>query len=172
VSFSLQSTFDPTNLRLVQEVQRQMKEIGITVKLPAPVDQATIINQAIGGSVDAFLWRNYPGADPDTMYVWFHSGSTVNFNHIDDPQVDKDLDEGRKEPDPDKRKALYEDFNKRLSSQVYNLWTWYENWFVSGKNNVHGVNGPNLPDETGQPGKVKPPELLAGYHQLLGMWVS
>ena len=76
-----------------------MAQIGITVTLPAPVDQATIINQAIGGQVDAFLWRNYPGQDPDTMYVWFYGGSPVNFNHINDPQVDADLDKGRAEPD-------------------------------------------------------------------------
>ena len=34
--------------------------------------------------VDSFLWRNYPGQDPDTMYVWFYGGSVVNFNHIND----------------------------------------------------------------------------------------
>jgi peptide/nickel transport system substrate-binding protein len=171
-TFALQSTFDEQTKALAQEVKRQMAQIGITVTLPAPVDQATIINQAIGSQVDAFLWRNYPGADPDTMYVWFHSGSPVNFNHINDPQVDKDLDQGRAEPDESARKPLYEDFNKRLSSQAYNLWTWYENWYIASKSNVKGVLGPNLPDASGNPGSDKPVDVLAGFHQLLGLWVQ
>jgi peptide/nickel transport system substrate-binding protein len=106
------------------------------------------------------------------MYVWFHSGSPVNFNHINDPQVDKDLDQGRAEPDESKRTPLYEDFNKRLSTQAYNLWTWYENWYIASKSNVKGILGPNLPDESGEPGNEKPVDVLAGYHQLLGLWVQ
>ena len=58
--------------------------------------------------------------------MWFYGGSVVNFNHIDDPRSNTALDKGRSEPDPATRKGYYEDFNKRLSSQVYNFWTWYE----------------------------------------------
>ena len=99
-TFSLQSTFDQVTQALAKEVKRQLNVVGINVNLPAPVDQATIINQAIGSQVDAFLWRNYPGQDPDTMYVWFYGGSVVNFNHIDDPIMNKALDAGRSDPDP------------------------------------------------------------------------
>ncbi len=52
------------------------------VHLAKPTDQGTIISKAIAGGIDAFLWRNYWGLESDTMYVWFHSGSPVNFNHI------------------------------------------------------------------------------------------
>ena len=104
------------NKALAQEIKRQMAEIGIKVNLPAPVDQATIINQAIGNQVDSFLWRNYAGGDPDTLYPWFKSGSPVNFNKIDDPKVDAALAAGRAEPDEAKRTAIYEGLNRRLSS--------------------------------------------------------
>ena len=57
--FNLQSTFDPTTQALAAEVKRQAAAVGIKVNLPQPVDQAAIINQAIGGQVDSFLWRNY-----------------------------------------------------------------------------------------------------------------
>ncbi|MGZ4691226.1 MAG: ABC transporter substrate-binding protein [Acidimicrobiia bacterium] len=171
-TFALQSTFDEQTKALAQETKRQMALIGINVTLPAPVDQATIINQAIGSQVDSFLWRNYPGADPDTMYVWFHSASPVNFNHINDAQVDSDLDKGRAEPDANVRKGLYEDFNRILSTKVYNIWTWYENWYIASKASVQGILGPNLPDASGNPGSQKPVDVLAGYHQLLGIWVK
>ena len=109
-TFALQSTFDEQTKALAQETKRQMALIGINVTLPAPVDQATIINQAIGSQVDSFLWRNYPGQDPDTLYVWFYGGSPVNFNHIDDPVVNSDLDKGRsgRTPDQTARKGYYE----------------------------------------------------------------
>jgi peptide/nickel transport system substrate-binding protein len=142
------------------------------VNLPSPVDQATIINQAIGGQVDAFGWRNYPGQDPDTMYVWFYGGSVVNFNHINDPQLNADLDKGRQSSDTATRTAAYEDFNKRMTGQVYNFWTWYNQWFIATQANVHGVVGPNLPDENGDPGTVKPVPILAGIHQTVGLWKS
>jgi peptide/nickel transport system substrate-binding protein len=169
-SFDLQSTFDQVTQQLAAEAKRQMNEIGIRVNLPAPVDQATIINQAIGSQVDAFLWRNYPGNDPDTMYVWFYGGSVVNFNHIDDDVMNEALDAGRSEPDPAVRREHYETFNKRLSSQAYTIWSWYQTWYIAHDADVKGIIGPNLPNENGEVGTEKPVQILAGIHQLLGMW--
>ena len=115
-----------------------------------------------------FRSRNYPGADPDTLYVWFHSGSPVNFNKINDPVIDKALDDGRSELDPAARKADYQTFVKQLSSQVYNYWSWYTDWFIATKG-VNGVLGPNLPNASGAPGKDKPADVLVGFHSLLGL---
>jgi len=170
--FAIQSTFDTTTQQVVRETARELEQVGISVKLPSPVDQATIINQAIGGNVDAFAWRNYPGQDPDTMYVWFYGGSVVNFNHVNDPQLNADLNKGRSSGDTATRTAAYEDFNKRMTGQLYNFWTWYNQWFIASQSNVHGVVGPNLPDESGAVGTVKPVPILAGIHQTVGLWVS
>jgi peptide/nickel transport system substrate-binding protein len=171
-SFDLQSPADEMNIALSQEIKRQMAAIGIKVNLPAPVDQATIISQAIGNQVDSFLWRNYAGGDPDTLYPWFESGSPLNFNKIDDPLVDAALAAGRSQPDATKRAVIYAGLNRRLSTQAYNLYTWYENWYVAEQSNVKGVLGPNLPDADGKPGKRKPVDVLAGYHQVLGLWLD
>ncbi len=171
-TFDVQSPADEMNKALSQEIKRQMGEIGIAVNLPAPVDQATIISQAVGDQVDAFLWRNYVGGDPDTLYPWFKSGSFVNFNKIDDPKVDAALDAGRSEPGAAKRTAIYEGLNRRLSSQAYNVFNWYVNWYVAEQSNVKGILGPNLPDAAGKPGTEQPVDVLAGWHQLLGMWVD
>jgi peptide/nickel transport system substrate-binding protein len=170
--FTIQSTFDTTTQQIFQDVKRQLSKVGITVNLPTPVDQATLINQAIGGQVDAFGWRNYPGQDPDLLYVWFYGGSVVNFNHLDDPVINQALDTGRISPDTSVRKNAYETFNKQMTDQLYNFWTWYTQWFIAMQPNVHGVVGPNLPDENGDTGKVKPVPILAGIHQTVGLWVS
>jgi peptide/nickel transport system substrate-binding protein len=171
-TFNLQSPADEMNKALAQDIKRQMAAIGITVNLPAPVDQATIISQAVGSAVDSFIWRNYSGGDPDTLYPWFKSGSIVNFNKINDPDVDAALDAGRVETDPAKRTTIYQGLNRRLSTKAYSLYTWYVNWYIAEQSDVKGVLGPNLPDANGKPGKLKPVNVLAGYHQLLGLWVD
>ena len=170
-TYEIQSTFDQTTQALFQEVKRQLAIVGVNVVLPKPVDQATIISKAIGGTVDSFGWRNYPGQDPDTLYVWFYGKSIVNFNHIDDPIINKALDDGRTNKDPAVRKKAYETFNKRMTDQVYNFWTWYTQWFVASQPNVHGIVGEPLPDEAGKAtGDAVP--MIAGIHQTVGMWKS
>jgi peptide/nickel transport system substrate-binding protein len=57
-----------------------------------------------------------------------------------------------------------------MSSQVYNFWAWYTQWFIGARGDVHGFVGPNLPDESGAPGNDEAVDILAGYHQMLGIW--
>ncbi len=171
IAFDL-SNAGPSDLVQAKEIKRQAAKFGVKVNIPKGTDQGTQIAQAIGGTIDAFLWRNYPGEDPDTMYVWFHSGSTINFNHIDDPVIDRALEEGRANPDPEARRKAYETFNRRLSTEAYNTWTWRMQWFVATSAKVHGVTGPALPGPDGSPGSDRPIPMIAGYHQLLGLWVS
>jgi peptide/nickel transport system substrate-binding protein len=169
--FSIQSTFDQATQTLFQEVKRQMAVVGITVLLPNPVDQATIISQAIGGNIDAFGWRNYPGQDPDTLYVWFYGGSVVNFNHLDDPIINKALDTGRISSDTATRTKAYQTFNARMTDRLYNFWTWYTQWFVATQPDIHGIVGEPLPDAKGNP-TGKPVPMIAGIHQTVGIWKS
>jgi peptide/nickel transport system substrate-binding protein len=129
-------------------------------------DQGTLINQALGGDFQATLWRNHPGADPDTQYVWWHSGSPVNFGAIKDAQIDHDFDEARSATDPNVRKADYEDLQKVFGEKLYNLWSWYSLWAFISKPTVHGITGPDLPDGGGKQG------LVASVHPMVGLWVS
>jgi len=177
--FSYQSTTDQLAIDTARFLKSELAKVGITVNLPQPTDQPTVINQAIGGNVDTFGWRNYPGLVGDTMYVWFY-GTTqpnsqgarnpVNFNFFNNPQANQALDQARAEPDQAKRAQLYSDFNKTLTSNVSDFWGWYTPWFIATKTNVHGVLGPNLPDSNGNTGSDKPTPVLAGYHQMLGLW--
>ncbi len=171
IEFDL-SNAGPGDLLLAKEIKRQATSFGVQVNIPKGTDQATQIGQAIAGTVDAFLWRNYPGEDPDSLYIWFHSGSVVNFNHLSDPAIDRALEEGRTNPDPAARKDAYETFNRRMSSEAYNIWTFYQQWYVATSADVHGVTGPALPGPDGTPGSDRPIPMIAGYHQLLGLWKS
>lgn len=188
--FSLTATPDQAVQELAQLVQSRAKEVGVKVKI-FTLDQAALINAAIGKKYQAMTFRNYPGGDPDSLYVWFYGGTRdksgkltspnlVNFAGIDDPLVDKALDDGRSEMDPVKRKKIYEDLDKRMGSNVYGVWTWFSPWAIVERSNVHGILGPPLPGPDASkrgPATTKDPARqpslgLATGHSFLGLWVE
>ncbi|HEV7524176.1 MAG TPA: ABC transporter substrate-binding protein [Acidimicrobiia bacterium] len=181
LSFTLDHTADPSTTQDAVVVQQMLQQnAGIKVQLNAVPDQSTLINIAIGRQFDATLWRNQPGADDDTQYVWWHCGNSpaptadpngappcdnpVNFGGFNDPVISSDLDKARSSNSPAARTKLYEAINKRFASQLWNLWSQYTLWTVAYKPSVHGVLGPQLPDGGA------PFEGLPTGHPVDGLW--
>jgi peptide/nickel transport system substrate-binding protein len=187
--FTLHATNSPSVKRLAELIQQRAQAVGVTVKIVLR-DQAGLINDAIGKAYQAMLFRNYPGGDPDSLYVWFYSGTKgddgsltpnlVNFAGLNDPEVDRLLDEGRSETDPEKRTAIYQDLTKRMATEVHGVWSWYTPWAVAESADVHGILGPPLPgDDASEPGDAstddparQPNRGLATGHSLIGLWVE
>jgi peptide/nickel transport system substrate-binding protein len=165
LEFTALSTSDPSTVKSAQFIQEQAEKAGMKVSL-RQTDQASLINEALGGNWQALSWRNHPGGNPDSQYVWWKSGSPVNFGKINDPEIDRLLDEGRAEPDPDKAAAVYEGINKQFGAQAYNIWLNWTQWDIATAPDVSGVYGPNNPDGT------EPFEGLAVGHPTLGLWVK
>jgi peptide/nickel transport system substrate-binding protein len=163
ISFEYLTNPESETLALAALFKEQEKQAGIEVSIRT-VDQATLINEAVAGSFQGMAFRNHPGGDPDTQYVWWHSGSPVNFGRINDPEIDRLLDEARSEPDAATRVANYRELNKLFGKELYNLWAWYTLWAVGYQNNVKGVAGPPLPDGGGRPFA-----LFAGVVPVLGI---
>lgn len=152
-------------LESAQLLKEYAEAAGATVTL-RQVEQAQLISQALGGDFDAMIWRNHPGGDPDGQYVWWHSGSPVNFGRFADPEIDRLLEEGRVETDPERRREIYEQLNRRFSEQLWNLWGQWTIWGIATTPEVRGVLGPDNPGGTGpQPG-------LATGHLVSGMWIA
>lgn len=155
---------EPDTVAIAELVKEQAGKIGIDVTIRT-VDQATLINEALAGNFQAIGWRNHPGGDPDAQSVWWRSGSPVNFGRFRDPEIDRLLDAGRVETDPEKRRRIYEDLNRRFAEQLWNLWSWYTVWAVAAKPEVKGILGPPLPD-----GHGRPFPLYAGFVPVVGEW--
>jgi peptide/nickel transport system substrate-binding protein len=162
-SVTLTHTPDPEVIKTAELIQRMLKDIGFQVDLKT-VDQATLISIAISGEFDMMLFRNHPGGDPDTQYNWWQSESIINFGNINDPEIDRLLDAGRGETDPDTRKQIYEDLSRQFVEEAWNIWFWYTPWAVGLATDVHGVYGPELPDG------AEPYPGLATGHSVLGLW--
>ncbi len=163
LAFEYLALATPDTVQIAELVKEQQEKAGIEVTIRT-LDQSALINEVLAGGFQSAGFLNHPGGDPDTQYAWWHSGSPVNFGRIDDPEIDRLLEEGRVETDPEARVEIYKDLNRRFQETLYNLWAWYAVWAIGYQNDVGGVQGPPLPDGGG-----KPFALFNGYIPVLGL---
>ncbi len=161
-------TAGPYAKKVAEEIQRQMDQVGAKVELSA-LDQASVVNKALGGDFNVLWWRNHPGGDPDGLYGWFYSSSSVNLSRIKDPDLDKLFDDGRVETDEAKRTAIYQEINQRMSEQAYELWAWYAPWWYLTRSEVKNSSGYLLPDSNGVASE-KGAGMNWGWSFLPGVW--
>lgn len=171
LTFELKSTTDPGTIELARLATSQIQESlgdGVSVTLDQ-VEQAQLITQALSGDFNAFLWRNHPGGDPGTQFVWWYSviesgaDNFVNFNRIKDPEIDRLFDEGRAETDPAARAEIYQGISKRFAEQAYNIWGWYTLWAFAAGSDIHGLFPPENPDGS-------EPVIIASVQPVVGLW--
>jgi ABC-type transport system substrate-binding protein len=86
---------------------------------------------------------------------------------VNDPVIDKALDDGRAEPDPEKRRAIYEQISPQFASEVWDVWLGYTTWAVALGSDVHGVLSTETPDDGGERFTG-----LAYGHPVAGMWTD
>jgi peptide/nickel transport system substrate-binding protein len=74
LKFTLSIPNDAASQQSAAVVQSMMQAAGMTMTLK-PEEQSTEISDVIAGSYQAAAWRNHPGFDPDTQWVWWHCTS-------------------------------------------------------------------------------------------------
>jgi peptide/nickel transport system substrate-binding protein len=96
-----------TSLQSVGErVVEAWKRVGINATLQ--------VESGIPQNFQALLIAQDIPADPDQYSLWHSTQSKTNISQIALPRLDKALEDGRKEVDFEKRKAIYNDFQKVL----------------------------------------------------------
>jgi peptide/nickel transport system substrate-binding protein len=165
LTIALTSTDDPEVIKNGDVLQQYFDAVGIETTRRT-TDQANLINTAIAGDYQLMQFRNHPGGDPDTQWIWWHSGLPTNLGRIADPEIDRLLQAGRAEFDPATRAGIYEDLTRRFASEAYNIWVNYTPWSIPHSRTVNGVLGPKLPD-----GSDPFPGLATGHHTD-GIWIS
>jgi peptide/nickel transport system substrate-binding protein len=169
LSFAYTTTQEQSTIDEAQLFKEQFEAVGMSVEI-VTLDQSTQIDNAISGDYQAIRWREHRGGDPDEQYVWWKSSAgeppnPVNFNRFSDPEIDGLLDQGRTIADPVERTQIYEDLNRRLGEQAWNLWLYYTPWTVATAPDVHGVPGEG-------PSSADPFPGLAAGHLVSYMWVE
>jgi peptide/nickel transport system substrate-binding protein len=149
LEFTVSAVQDSSLLQQVELAKEDYEEAGMTVNVTT-LEQSALITTAIEKNYQAITWRNYPGADPDTLYNWWYgAGNPVNFMGFDDPEVNELLDAGRVTPDADERRQIYEDLNKELNKEKYQLWASWTIWAIPTASDVHGIVGARPPETDG-----------------------
>ena len=98
-------------------IQRRLKAVGIDVKIRA-IEWASFISRFIKtGDFDVVVLGWSLGLDPDQYSIWHSSQQApgqFNFIGYNNPTVDKLLEQGRLELNPDKRMKIYHEFARVL----------------------------------------------------------
>lgn len=110
---------------ILQFAQEQYKQIGVQIDPLLESFNALLDRTVPGTDYEGYIlgWTGLAG-DPDSGYNIWHSSQRGKdqFNNVDfnNPQVDKDLDQGRNGPDCTQptRAKLYQDFNKILNDEA------------------------------------------------------
>jgi peptide/nickel transport system substrate-binding protein len=115
---------DQLSADVMTVMQQNLADIGITVEL-MPLDGAAWSARYYekGESQISFI-GGANGADPNRAYQYFYSESTGNTYKYVSAELDKLLEDGRKEMDPDKRTAIYQEACRVLGQDQPWVFLW------------------------------------------------
>lgn len=121
----------PLDVQTAEILVEQWKAIGVTLKIEQTPDLSTHIDNFINVkhqlSILTLVWQ--PDPDPN-VYPIYHSTSKINLGKFSDPALDKLLDTGRTELDPEKRVTIYREVQSIVAENAYMLYPFTKpvNW--------------------------------------------
>jgi peptide/nickel transport system substrate-binding protein len=101
------------------------KKVGIETEI-IQLEQVQLVRAAGTRDYQLMLYRWAGGADPDkNVHQFFHSKGTVNRVAMNNPEMDKLLDEGRATTNQAERLKIYRQVNNLLAKELPYLFLWY-----------------------------------------------
>jgi peptide/nickel transport system substrate-binding protein len=149
LEFTLLTNKDPLRRQIIEEIARQLWEVGIRV-IPVVEDSSWVVNEALRPrNFDALLysWGNLP-SDPDPYLMWHSTqiGSDgQNYAGLNSPDIDQLLEQARQSNDQSERAELYRDFQDLFAEEVPSLLLYYPIYNYAVDEMVKGVQlGPMM----------------------------
>ncbi len=148
-TFNLNSTSDPETLAAAQYLQQAFNASGMKCNINV-IAQATIINDALAGTYQATLWRQFGATDPDENYVWFSTTTvgealSINMAHNSDPRIQAALEAGRQTGNKAARIRAYQKVNQLLAQDIPYVWLARDTWCVVADPSVQNFANPKTP---------------------------
>lgn len=133
---------NPERIKMAEYVQSKLKELNVDVKIEV-VEWGAYLAQTAEGKHDMFVlgWSTVTADADYGLYQVFHSanvGEPGNRTFTKDAELDKLLSEGRKESDPDKRKALYKQAQEKLVELAPMLYIHHQEYLDGISDKVKG----------------------------------
>lgn len=152
LSFVLGTIPSSSTNREAQFLQNMWSKAGINVSINNSIQQSTLISNAISGSFDAYIWRQFSAAHPDINYI-FWSGSTIypslhtfiNMAENNDPIINAALNNARANPNESEAALEYQTVAKRFAIDLPYIWLSRTIWTVAAGPLVENYNNPTTP---------------------------
>lgn len=133
---------NPERIKVAEYVQSKLKELNVEVKIEV-VEWGAYLAQTAEGKHDMFIlgWSTVTADADYGMYELFHSknvGEPGNRTFTKDPELDKLLDAGRKENDPEQRKLIYKQAQEKLVELAPMLYIHHQEYLNGVSSKVEG----------------------------------
>ncbi len=151
VDFTLGTTPDESSVRAVTYIQSQLLTAGINANIAGQdFQQAELINNALAGSFEAYLWRQFAAVDPDLNYVFWSQteiakGLAIDMTRNSDPLVEDALQQGRRNPTQSVRNQAYQKLAERFGVDIPYVWLDRAVWAIATQPNVENFVYLSLP---------------------------
>jgi peptide/nickel transport system substrate-binding protein len=111
--FLVAQAYQPS-VQIAEGAQSELADVGIQATI-RPLEWSTWLDEEGHGNYDMYVCGWIGLVDPDDFfYAQQKTGQIFNFTGYSNPDLDKLLDQGRQELDPNKRKAIYDQVQKIL----------------------------------------------------------
>lgn len=118
-------------VKIAELVQAQLAEVGVKAEIEI-VEWGAYLDRTAAGEHDMFIlgWVTVTGDADYGLYALFHSsqkGSAGNRTFFENAEVDKLLDEGRKESEPAKRLEAYKAAQEIIVEEAPEIFLYFQN---------------------------------------------
>ena len=129
----------PTAAAEAQVLQAQLAEIGVKLDIEM-MELNVYVDTWLKGDFDMAVALNGGRPDPFTMYnrYWTKSGNLQKVSNFADDTLDALLQQGRAETNPEKRKAIFADFEKQLAEKSPWIWLYTSYGYTAQQKSVQG----------------------------------
>jgi len=117
---------DPIRISFLEAIQGMLRAVGLDLEIQA-MSLAASEDLARQGKC-SLTFMDWEGTDPDILSIHYHSSNIGGWNmgYFNNPDVDKLLDDGRTEIDPDKRIEIYKKVQMLIMEQAATLTLYHE----------------------------------------------
>ena len=135
---------NPQRADMAVILQDSLKELNIDVKIEQ-MEFGTYLEKTAQGDHDMFIlgWSNPTGDADYGMYALFHSsqkGDPGNRSFYENTDVDKLLEEGRREADPDARLKIYTEAQEHLIEDAPMIYIHHQEYLVGLSDEIEGFS--------------------------------
>lgn len=137
LEFSMLVSTVPWRVAICNLLKENLDQIGVVCNV-RPMEGTVLQDKTQKHEFQAFMGGWGTGADPDTSENIWGTDQGRNFGFYSNPKVDQLFAEGRKEFDPQKRAAIYQQIHELIYEDQPYTWLFYRNAFYGFNKDLRG----------------------------------